>query len=233
MKDNQRFTGHFGKEYDKFYEAVPWHDDFQSSHPKAFDKKAPLRLIEGGFGTGLSTEQILSGTNATILAIDSEPQMLKKASNYLGKDLSKRVTFVIGDLFAELKKLPKNSYDGFFSGYVIHNMPNTLRKKLFKEIARVLKPGAVYANADKIAFDNPKKQNEELAKQLVRLDIFINKHKDTDFYLGWVKHYLRDEEEDLIFREKEQVQLLKDNEFTNIKCTFREALECVYTARKK
>lgn len=235
MNDNSRFEGKFGSTYDIFYEAVPWHEEFQDKVPLALKNSISnnLQFIEGGFGTGITTKKVLENIPCTVTAIDSEPLMLQKAEEYLGTKLSSRVQFKIGDLLQELKKLPDNAYDGFYSGYVLHNIPQIIRKEVFKEISRVLKPGAIYVNADKIAYDEQKIQTKELALQLTKLNIFIDKYNDSEYYLDWVKHYLRDEEDDLIFREKEQIQCLRDNGFIKIKSEFRKGLECVYSATKQ
>lgn len=234
MNTDKRFAGSLGAAYDIFYEAVPWHDEFQNTVPAVLKEHSniSIKLIEAGFGTGITTKKVLEQTNVEIYAIDSEPQMLFKAKEYIGDELVRRVHFQIGDLLLELGRLPDNSFDGFYSGYVLHNIPHVIRKNVFKEIGRVLKPGAVFINADKIAYDNAKKQHEELAFQLARLNVFLEKYNDYEYYLEWVKHYLRDEEEDLIFREKEQIALLQENGFVNIHQKFRKAMESVYVASK-
>lgn len=226
----QRFANTLGDHYDIFYEAVPWHDDFQDSIVTALqnnliNKTNPV-LLEAGFGTGITTKKVISAfPQANIIAIDNVANMAKKAEEYIGRDSIKSTSFIIGELLDELKKIPSKSVDGFYSGYVLHNIDSEIRTQIITEIYRVLKPGGVYSNGDRIANDDPVLQKQALAQALVNINIFFTKYNDADYYLEWIRHYLRDEEPDLIFRANDQVELLKTNGFKSIQYVFQHGLE--------
>ena len=235
--NKQRFADEFGENYDIFHEAVPWHDEFQVEIVKALEvsfasNKDPV-LVEAGFGTGITTKMVLSAfPNAKITAIDNVANMADKTRRYVGIDALKNTQLIIGDLYEELTKLPSESTDGFYSGYVIHNIPAVVREKIFPEIFRILKPGGVFVNGDRIALDDIEKQKDALARAIEACGVFVTKHNDPDYYLEWVRHYLRDEEPDLIFRQSDQLRLLDSAGFKNTHYIFQKGLESVCCAVK-
>jgi ubiquinone/menaquinone biosynthesis C-methylase UbiE len=236
--DNQeRFSGDFGKNYDIFHEAVPWHEEFQDSIVKvlkdAFIGKNDITLLEAGFGTGLTTKKVLEQLpEAHITAIDNVALMEEKTKEYIPDDMLKNTHFVIGDLLEELQKIATGSIDGFYSGYVLHNIEKETRANIFNEIYRVLKPGGVFVNGDRIAHDDIEEEKVALANAIDNCGVFIKKYNNADFYLEWVRHYLRDEEPDLIFHQSEQVRLLTDLHFNSIQYTFQKGLEATCSAIK-
>jgi ubiquinone/menaquinone biosynthesis C-methylase UbiE len=229
-EDKQRFADEFGAQYDIFHEAVPWHDEFQYSVVKVlkeyFGDKKDVALVEAGFGTGITTKMILDEfPEAKIIAIDNVANMAEKTKEYVGEDKLANTQLVIGDLYEEIKKIPSETIDGFYSGYVLHNINHEIRNKILSEIYRVLKPGGVYSNGDRIAMDDPEKQKFALAQAIANCSIFLTKHNDPDYYLDWVRHYLRDEEPDLIFRAGDQAKQLEEIGFKEIEYVFQKELE--------
>lgn len=230
MTDKQRFADQFGAQYDIFHEAVPWHDEFQASVVKVlkehFGDRQDISLLEAGFGTGITTKMVLDEfSQANIIAIDIVANMVEKTKEYIGEDKLTNTSLIVGDLYEEIQKIPSDSIDGFYSGYVLHNIPREIRAKILKEIYRVLKEGGVYVNGDRTAMDDPEKQKLALAQAIVNCSIFLTKHNDPDYYLDWVRHYLRDEEPDLIFRAGEQVRLLEEIGFKEVRYVFQKELE--------
>ncbi len=231
MNDNNlRFADEFGSQYDIFHDAVPWHDEFQYSIVKELKKhfvnQTDLVFLEAGFGTGITTKTVLKEFHtAKIIAIDNVPDMVHKAEQYLGTDNLQNVNFVIGDLYDQLKLIPSATVDGFYSGYVLHNINSEIRKEIIAEIYRILKPGGIYVNGDRIALDDEKAQIMALSQAIINCDVFVKKHNNPEFYLEWVKHYLRDEEPDLIFRASNQVKLLEQAGFSNIEYVYAKNLE--------
>ncbi len=229
-QDKERFADKFGAQYDIFHEAVPWHEEFQVSVVKVlkehFGDRQDISLLEAGFGTGITTKMVLDEfPEAKITAIDNVANMVDKTKEYIGEDKLKNTNLVVGDLFEEIQKIPSDSVDGFYSGYVLHNIPHQIRAKILGEIHRVLKDGGIYANGDRIALDDPEKQKLALSQAIVNCSIFLTKHKDPDYYLDWVRHYLRDEEPDLIFKAGDQIKLLEETGFKEVEYTFQKELE--------
>jgi ubiquinone/menaquinone biosynthesis C-methylase UbiE len=229
-QDKERFADKFGAQYDIFHEAVPWHEEFQASVVNVlkdhFGDKQDVTLLEAGFGTGITTKMVLDVfPNANIIAIDNVANMVEKTKEYIGEDNLKNTNLIVGDLFEEIQKIPSDSVDGFYSGYVLHNISHEIRAKIVGEIHRVLKKGGVYSNGDRIALDDSEKQKLALSQAIVNCSIFITKHNDPDYYLDWVRHYLRDEEPDLIFRAGDQIKLLNDLGFESVEYVFQKELE--------
>jgi tRNA (cmo5U34)-methyltransferase len=228
--DRQRFADQFGSQYDIFHEAVPWHEEFQNSIVKVLkehfgDIQNPA-LLEAGFGTGITTKMVLDEfPEAKIIAVDNVDHMAEKTKEYVGKDKLANTELKIGDLYEEFQKIPSDSIDGFYSGYVLHNINHEIREKILAEVFRVLKPGGIYCNGDRIAKDDPEQQKFALAQSIANCSIFLTKHNDPDYYLDWVRHYLRDEESDLIFRAGNQVKLLEDIGFKEVRYVFQKELE--------
>ncbi len=235
--NKQRFADEFGSNYDIFHEAVPWHDEFQAAVigvlKKEFADNTTPVLLEAGFGTGITTKMVLETLpEARITAIDNVPNMAEKTKEYISPEILKNTQLVIGDLYEELQKIPSNSIDAFYSGYVLHNIPTVIREKIFPEIFRVLKQGGIFVNGDRIALDDIEKQKLALANAIERCGIFLTKHGDADYYLEWVRHYLRDDEPDLIFRQSDQTKLLKNAGFKDAKYIYQKELESVCSAIK-
>ena len=89
----------------------------------------------GGFDCFLAADKV--GTNGNVIGIDMTPEMIEKARENARKGNYSNVEFRLG----EIENLPvaDNSVDVVISNCVINLSPD--KKKVFQEIARVLKPG--------------------------------------------------------------------------------------------
>jgi ubiquinone/menaquinone biosynthesis C-methylase UbiE len=155
--------------------------------------------------------------------------MIKKAKVYLkGVDIK----LVLADAFAYINKLKKNSVDIITSGFVFHNMPRAWRAKMFKAIFAALKPGGVFINADKMAPDDEKKHRSDFIWQMKRIvQAHISAGRD-DLAREWLLHYLRDNQPEYIFTEKEAREVLKKIGFAQVKIFGRSRMDAAVVAKK-
>ncbi|MCX6792991.1 MAG: class I SAM-dependent methyltransferase [Candidatus Falkowbacteria bacterium] len=234
---NERFSGILGSDYNLFEKSVPWHEELQntiketiSNYCSLNDEAKEFKAIDAGCGTGITTIRILDADKRIkVIAIDNEEKTLKQAEEAL-KDKVDRIDFIKDDLLSALEKVEDGSANIFASAYVIHNLPIGYREKFFKEIARVLKSGGLFINADKYARDDESQQKEDLEEQIKDFNIY-DKINRPDIKEEWTKHYHEDEK--IQIKEGEQKAILKELGFDNVKTIFRKRMEAIILATKK
>ena len=131
---------------------IPCFDDF---YGMALSLSQGVETIENildiGAGTGLMSAFFHERyPEAKITLVDISASMLKKAEERF--DGNKNINFLNAD-FATIA-LSESCYDLVVSGLAIHHLPNELKQKLFGKIAKTLKPGGWFINADQILGEN-------------------------------------------------------------------------------
>lgn len=127
---------------------IPCFDDFYGT-ALALSEEVTLvkNILDVGAGTGLMSAFFHEKyPNAKITLVDISSAMLKKAEERF--DGNKNISFLNAD-FATVN-LPENHYDLVVSGLAIHHLPDTLKQQLFGKIAKALKPGGWFINADQV-----------------------------------------------------------------------------------
>lgn len=237
MKTSHRFSGTIGEEYYLFKKSVPYYATLQQLVAKAihihFKKKnSPLFVVELGFGTGPTTRAILDlNKNAGIVAIDNEPVMHRYAKKHLQKHIQKkRLRLAKSDALAYLKRTKTGSVDAVASCFTIHNFGRPYRKKVIREIFRVLKKGGLFVNSDKFALDNSVAHKAALEWQFEQyIKAFVPMNRN-DLVVGWMVHDLEDEK--VIPTEKEAILQLKNAGFAKVKKIFRKRIHATIVAVK-
>lgn len=236
MQNEQRFSNTIGSEYDLFSLAIPHHNDVQVETVAAVksyfggDKKE-IKILEIGFGTGLTSEVILdSDPRTTLIAIDNEPRMLANAQSRLG-DRGDRLSLEITDALSFLQSCPDQSFDAVVSVWTLHNLEHNVRDEIFKEIYRVLRAGGIFVNGDKIAVSDEAEHAEHLRWQLDQFDIFARAQR-PDLKDEWVEHYHEDENPKRILVEDVTINTLDEIGFENCHITRRWHMEAVAIAYK-
>ena len=97
-----------------------------------------LRLLDIGCGTGRFIDSVKQvWPRLPTLGLDMSEAYIRHAKRELKRRSS--VRFVVGK--AEAIPLPNNSHDAVTSIFLFHELPPKVRRRVFSECARVLKPG--------------------------------------------------------------------------------------------
>lgn len=238
--DKKRFSGKVGEEYDLFNLACPHYFELESFLGKQIKnlsenfKKKKIKVLEIGCGTGYTTLEILSSNpRVCVYALDNEKVMINQSKNclqdYAGK---KRLKFFLFDVLEYLIKQKSNSFDGFASGFTLHNFDKEYRNKILKEIYRVLKPRGFFINADKYALNNEFEHLKSLEWQLNQFNEKYSKINRCDLIKEWTDHYLEDNKKERIMKESESIYEMSEIGFKRIKIVFRKKMEACLVARK-
>lgn len=236
MTYDARFAGPIGEHYRLLKESVPHHEEFQDSVMVALREftamhpdKTEFKAVEAGCGIGYTTDRILrADPRIMVTAVDNEPTTISQAKEALA-DMGERITFDEKGILEALQSLEDESVDIFASAYTIHNFDPADREKVLKEVARVLKKGGFFVNADKYAMDDEAAHLKSLEEQLKNLEVY-DQMGMPEIREGWAKHYAEDEERK--FTEKEQKELLEKYGFEEIQTVFRQRMEATIQAVK-
>lgn len=237
--EKSRFDGKLGAEYELFKQCCPHYDEledrigFMIMTDRGLLRTAPVETLEIGCGIGYTTDSIIRHFRfANITSIDNSNVMIKQAEDYLKDYIDQgRVRLVEADALDYLKKSESESFEVLASGFAIHNFKQDYRKEFLKEAFRVLKKGGVFVNGDKYANDDTEKHVKDLAWQIQQLDLY-DKCGRPDLKEKWIEHYIRDDQPDIIMREGEAIQQMKDNGFKHVNTFYRERLEAVVVGVK-
>ncbi len=132
---------------------IPCFEDFYQTALKLAEEVTTVKkVLDVGAGTGLMSAFFEEKyPKAKITLIDISQDMLKKAQERF--DGNENISFLQAD-FATVD-LPENHYDVVVSGLAIHHLPNELKRHLFGKIAKTLKPGGWFINADQVLGATP------------------------------------------------------------------------------
>ncbi len=193
----------------------------------------PIRVLDLGCGDGATSGTILSRRpDAFVTALDSEATMVGRAAeNLAGPIREGRCEVVLHDALDYLRGQPASGYDVVATALALHNLHHDYRHLLHQEVYRVLKPGGLFANADKYAGDD-KERFQGLQVILGRFfDCFVPLGK-LDLLRDAVLHEVADEAPDRVMREADAVRELAEIGFRGIEVGRRLGLVALLTARK-
>ncbi|MCD0488404.1 class I SAM-dependent methyltransferase [Pedobacter sp. MC2016-14] len=127
---------------------IPCFDDFYGIALSLSEEVTSVKnILDIGAGTGLMSAFFKEKyPDAKITLIDISADMLKKAEERF--DGNDNMRFLNAD-FATVE-LPDGDYDLVVSGLAIHHLSNELKKQLFGKIAKTLKTGGWFINADQV-----------------------------------------------------------------------------------
>lgn len=240
-----RFAGILGSEYEKLVLAMPQYPKLQRIIASLTQQNIAMRgkngssirtILDLGCGTGLTTlalrEQL---AYVRIMGVDKEPVMLKQyVKNTAERGAAPYVTVkaLQSDALAFLKRRGPASFDAVVSGFFLHNLTIELRAQILKQIARVLRPGGVFVNGDKIAPDDMSLHNKYLLQQLTTFVQTYTAPEDAAYCIGWIEHYAQDNRNGIKCTEAEVRSSLKAAGFGKIRITDRHCMEAVASAIK-
>ncbi len=237
--NDKKFHGKLGEDYELFKLACPHFDDLQNTVGKTVKdyfknkKESKIDVLEIGCGPGYTTEIILNSDKRTkVIAIDNESVMIEQAKIVLNNYIKDRVKLIHADALEFLKKQNANYFDAFTSAFTLHNFHKDYRRKVLEEIYRVLKPEGIFVNGDKYAADDKRKHKAAFEWQMQEFKIQYTKINRLDLIEEWTKHYEEDNKPNLIMKEGEAIQLMKNIGFKDVKIIFRKHTDAVLSAKK-
>ena len=236
-QSEQRFSNKVGEEYDLFSLALPHQDEIQRRTVEILTEHFPkdvakINVLEIGFGTGITSLQLLSSdTRIELVAIDNEPAMYEKALGKLNSIPKERFKLEIIDALSYLKDKPDNSFDAVVSVWVLHNLHNEVRLNILKEIYRVLKPSGIFVNGDKIAVLDNNLHQKHLKWQFSQFDVYDRMGR-PELKKEWTEHYIEDESPNRILFENVILEDLQQIGFAQPKISDRHYLDAVAFAVK-
>jgi tRNA (cmo5U34)-methyltransferase len=235
----RRFSGTLGDNYELWRLARPFLGEVHEVVVRAVRsftqaRHRPLRALDigMGMGEGAITGLLLADAQLSVTGVDNEPKMIKKARERLAADLSNgRLKIVLDDALHFLTNQASHAFDIIASGYVLHNLNDDYRARLYDEIWRVLAPSGLFVNADKYA-QTVEAHREALRWQLNRFcDVFVPRQR-YDLLREWVLHYVEDEAADRVMREADAITRLNDLGFADVRIAYRRYMDAVLTANK-
>lgn len=119
---------------------VPAYQELQEQAAAATDGETRA-ILELGVGTGETAQRVIARhPGATLVAVDSSPEMLERAREVLPHADLRR---------ARLEDpLPEGPFDLVVSALAVHHLDGPGKQDLFKRIAAVLAPGGRFVLAD-------------------------------------------------------------------------------------
>ena len=130
------------------------------------------KVLDIGCGRGRVAQHIASMTGAHVLGINIDPDQLESAKKYAdGRGLSKQCEFKMGDLNDLPLPFGNNTFDAIYQIQVFSLAKNL--EKLFKELHRILKPGAKLACLDWVRLQKYNANNPLHANLMKRIKPLI------------------------------------------------------------
>lgn len=239
MPRERRYRGVLVDEYRLVKLSYPHIDEFQGrvgecvrryreDNPECF-----LRILEIGCGDGLTTDVILSvSENMKLVAIDIEPEMIKKAEeNLTSWKRIRQFELVVADALTFLRSTSEGNYDIVTSAWTLHNFNTSYRISVLKLIYKALKPKGLFVNGDKFAASDDL-HHEHLVTQMRRFFEAYIPIGQYEFLKDFVIHNLHDESPRRIMKEIDYRRDLHAIGFVSIQDVYRELMEVVYIAKK-
>ncbi len=146
-------TGRTIRSWARFYDAVSWLISFGKA-PAIRKKTVALaqpaageKALDVGCGTGTLAIALRAkvGPGGEVVGIDAAPEMIAVARDKAAKQ-GADIDFRVG-LIEEIP-FPDDSFDLVLSSFMLHHLPDDLKRNGLAEIRRVLKPGGRFLVVD-------------------------------------------------------------------------------------
>jgi SAM-dependent methyltransferase len=121
-----------------------------------------FKALDLGSGPGSLSLRILRRfPDASVVAVDFDPVLLKIGQNAL-KDFGGRIAWVDADVGTAgwRGRLPTSKFDAVVSSTAIHWMDKPRVRRLYRDLARVLRGGGIFLNGDVMPWVTSKKLHE-------------------------------------------------------------------------
>lgn len=196
------------------------------------DFARPLKVLELGCGTGITSIALLNGRDDMHLtAVDSESTMLKQARNNLAQWIGQgRLTLVENDALSFLQQQPDASLDFIASAYTLHNFFDSYRSSVWLEMKRVLKPGGGVVNGDRYALDDVRAHCVATQEEMRFYFKEFTAMQRYDLLEQWILHLYSDESPDHIMRLTPALETMTVAGFADVQVRYREGVNTLVTA---
>lgn len=226
------FSGNLGgRAYNRFYEVNTHCPALEQQVGQALSEHLAGRsgrILDIGVGTGdTSFEALALCPEIDLVSVDVEEQMVEVARERFAS--LPRISVIHADALDFLRNQPDNSFDAVVSGFCLHNIPTDIRAMIVTEIGRVLVPGGLFANCDKVALNDEAAHLQTLTEQILMFDGFAD---DPDYRRKWLEHYLVDDQLRFRITESQWIALLSSSNFHSISFTHRTLMDCLLCATK-
>ena len=194
----------------------------------------PLKVVELGGGTGITTLSILlAAESVAVSSIDNAATMQQQAKISLKSWYEKgKVDFIENDALAALKAMPDDSADIVASAYTLHNFLHEYRTELVAEIFRVLKKGGLFVNGDRYGLDDISKHTAMIQQEIAGYFKVLSAENRIDLLEHWISHLFADEAPDRTMRENIALKQLIEAGFAEVKLLQRQEVNALVTAIK-
>ncbi len=234
------FSGVIGREYDMLKRICPLAPEMSRLVGEAVAEFCrsrsglPVRVLELGGGTGITTLAILSaGENVDVLSVDHEPVMQDQARSNLRAWVEReRLHFSCDDALTALREIESASFDVVASAYTLHNFESAYRRQVIEQIFRVLKPGGCFVNGDRYGLDDIDRHTALIQREVEDYFRILLEEQRPDLLKQWILHLFSDESENHVMREGVSLRQLADAGFNDIRLSHRTAVNALVTAGK-
>ena len=240
-KEENLFTGPIGEEYEMLRLICPNAaklagrlGDYVGAWGGSQGKAPALQGFEIGCGTGISTVALLAKCpNLHLTAVDSSAKMLEQARRNLSEWVDAgRVDFIEADALGALERLGDAGLDLVASNYATHNFEDGYRRRVVREVLRVLKPGGLFLNGDRFAIDDPAAHlalTQSEVRHWFKTFAALNRY---DLLQEWVVHLFSDESPEHIMYFSPAIEHLHEVGFSPVSIEYREGVDTRVAATK-
>lgn len=154
-----------------------------------------FRALDLGSGPGsLSLRLLRRFPRATVVAIDYDPVVLRVGQGALGS-YGGRLRWIDTKLAAPgwTTRLPRGRYDAALSTTALHWLRAADLRRLYRDLGRVIRPGGVFLNGDRLAWGPRDLPLARIASRARRIEL-RGRHSDEQ-WRSWRKWW-RDAERD-------------------------------------
>ncbi|MFM8342638.1 MAG: class I SAM-dependent methyltransferase [Methylomonas sp.] len=233
------FSGVIGQDYQMLKLICPYATEMSRLVGVAVGEYAqtqttPIKVVELGGGTGITTLSILSADqNLKLLSVDNEPTMQNQAKQNLQDWVDAgRLTFSADDALTALQALDSNSVDVIASAYTFHNFRADYRQQVIVEMQRVLKANGQFINGDRYALDDASAHTRSTQQEVAGYFKVLTEINRLDLLEHWIIHLFNDESENHIMREALAIQQMTEAGFVDIQLQSRLQVNALLTALK-
>ncbi|MCB0164624.1 MAG: class I SAM-dependent methyltransferase [Anaerolineae bacterium] len=203
---------------------IPCFDDFYGTALEIITllETAPTRVLDLGAGTGLFASLVAQCyPNAEFTLFDLSDAMLEQAKQRFGND-NPKIKYVVKDYAAEPID---GQYDLIISALSIHHLSDAEKETLFQKIFSSLNDNGLFINADQVLGKTP-------AVEKIYREMWLKQVKARGVSDATLASALERMKEDKMSTLSQQLTWLKQANFADVNCWYKNFSFAVYSGRK-